>query len=822
MLSGAREGCGLCAAMRAAEGEMKAIRKTVKRTSRGCAALLLSTTMLSTSALAQGDEIIVSAQKRAENLQDVPISIQAIGEQKLDDLQVSDFVDYARYLPSVSYQTFGPGFSSIYFRGVASGENNNHSASLPSVGIYLDEQPITTITGALDIHVYDVQQVESYAGPQGTLYGASSQAGTIKIVTRKPDTSGFAGGIGGEVNRFTAGSYGGVAEGFVNVPISDSAAFRAVAWYRRDGGYIDNDRGTILYPTSTAESLLIGGGPITDDNFDLAENNYNDIETYGGRAALKIDLDEDWSITPGLMGQIQKADGFFGYDRRVGDLDVIHFNPEKSDDRWIQASLTIEGRIGVFDAIYAGAYLDRDVDTEADYSDYSYFYDAIYGYYLYDNAFNIINPSQFIQGFDRFTKQSHEFRITSPSENRLRFIGGLFYQRQTHNIEQNYIVRNLNDGIAISTKPDNIWLTKQFRVDRDYAVFGELNFDLTDRLTATGGVRLFHYNNTLEGFFGFGAGFSGSTGEAACFSATAIAGAPCTNLDKGTKDTDFIHKLSLAYDLSDDALVYATWSRGFRPGGINRRGTLPPYDADYLSNYEIGWKTSFAGGMVRLNGAAYLQQWSDIQFSFLGANGLTEIRNAGDANIWGVEADLLIAPVEGFTLSIAGAFNEAHLTKDYCRIANPQFDCTLPGPAPLFLPNSTLAPDGTRLPVSPKLKGNVIARYEFDVCGFDAHLQGALTAQTNSKSDLRLTERAILGDIPGYASFDFSAGVGRDNWTLSVYADNAFDERGEVFRFTQCAESTCGDPGGVTARGGGIYTVPIKPRLLGVKFTTEF
>lgn len=188
------------------------------------------------------------------------------------------------------------------------------------------------------------------------------------------------------------------------------------------------------------------------------------------------------------------------------------------------------------------------------------------------------------------------------------------------------------------------------RIDRDYAVFGELAYDITGRLTATGGVRVFHYNNTLEGFFGFGAGFSGSTGEAACFSPDAIAGAPCTNLDKGTKDTDFIHKLNLSYDIADNALIYATWSRGFRPGGINRRGTLPPYLPDYLDNYEIGWKTTFADGMVRLNGAAYLQQWTDIQFSFLGANGLTEIRNAGDANIWGAEVDLTLKPTDSFTL----------------------------------------------------------------------------------------------------------------------------------------------------------------------------
>ncbi len=786
----------------------------------GYAALLLSTTMLTSAAVAQvdDDEIIVTARKTAENLQDVPISIQAVGEQQLDDLQVADFVDVARFLPSVAYQTIGPGFSTIYMRGIASGENANHSASLPSVGVYLDEQPITTITGALDIHMYDIAQVEAYAGPQGTLYGASSQSGTIKIVTNKPDPSGFEGGVGLELNKFDDGDFGGVGEAFINVPLTDNAAFRVVGWYRRDGGYIDNEFGTVLYPTATA----LAGAPIGEDNADLAEDNFNDVETYGGRALLKVDLDESWSVTPGLMGQVQKADGFFGFDPNAGDLNVVRFNPDRSKDSWLQASLTIEGKIGNFDTVYAGAYLNRDIVGASDYSDYSYFYDAIYGYYLYDNAFNIINPSQFIENEDRFTKQSHELRFSSPQENRLRAIVGLFYQRQTHNIEQNYIVRDLNDGIAISTKPDNIWLTKQLRIDRDYAAFGDLSFDLSDRLTATGGVRVFHYNNSLEGFFGFGAGFSGSTGEAACFAPATIDGAPCTNLDKATKDTDFVHKLNLSWEATDDILLYATWSVGFRPGGINRRGTLPPYLPDYLDNYEIGWKMQTADGRVRFNGAAYLEQWSDIQFSFLGANGLTEIRNAGNADVWGVESNLVFQPNEAFTLSFAGAYNNAKLTEDFCVIANPDFDCTFQPPGTPPPTNDTLAPDGTRLPIVPKFKGNAVARYERDFGDLTGHVQGAFSYQTKARSDLRLLQADILGDQGDFGTVDLSAGIGQDDWSIEAYVDNVFDERGEIFRFAQCVETTCGDPGGVTAVGGRIYTVPIKPRLFGIKFSKKF
>jgi iron complex outermembrane receptor protein len=140
------------------------------------------------------ETITVTAQKRAENVQKVPISMQVLSTEKLEQLNVKDFDDYVKYLPSVSYQSFGPGFSYVYMRGVASGGDGNHSGSLPSVGMYLDEEPITTIQGALDIHIYDIARVESLSGPQGTLYGASSEAGTIRIITNKPDPGVLAGG----------------------------------------------------------------------------------------------------------------------------------------------------------------------------------------------------------------------------------------------------------------------------------------------------------------------------------------------------------------------------------------------------------------------------------------------------------------------------------------------------------------------------------------------------------------------------------------------------------------------------------------------------
>ena len=759
-------------------------------------------------------EIIVTAQKREENLQDVPIAITAIGTERLDELQVNDFEDYTRLVPSISTQTSGPGFSNVYFRGVASGENANHSASLPSVGTYLDEQPITTITGALDVHVFDVARVEALAGPQGTLYGASSQAGTVRIITNKPDTSGFYGEANVELNSVAHGEFGYSGEAFVNLPVSSNIATRMVGWYRKDAGYIDNIPGSLTFASSG----------ITFDNAEFVEEDYNDVETYGARAALKIDLDDEWTILPQVMGQKQVAQGSFAQERGLDELQTMQFNPERSKDRWIQAALTVEGKIGNFDMTYAGSYLKRRVDSETDYVDYAYFYDALAGYgsYFYDNDGNLVNPNQYIQAIDRYTKQSHELRFSSDGSKRVRFIGGLFYQRQTHNIEQNYIIDNIADSITVPGTASNIWLTKQIRVDRDYAVFGELTADVTSRLSVTLGSRVYRYRNSLVGFFGFSAGYSSRTGVAACFAPSMVAGSPCTNLDKTTSDTDFIHRLNATYKLSDDALVYATVSRGFRPGGINRRAGpgFGPYAADFIDNYELGFKTSWLRNRLRLNGALYQLNWSDIQLSFLGENGLTVIRNAGDARIRGGEFDFAFRPTSGLSLNLGAAYNDAKNIDAFCRFSNSQNDCTIPGPG--GEDNDVLAPAGTRLPITSRFKANAIARYEFPLGRLEGHVQGALVHEGRRTSDLRLVERAITGDMQSYTTVDLTAGVKSDRWTLQLFAKNMFDVRGVTNKSIQCVEVVCGDPDGVTAIGGKIYSFVVQPRTIGIRAGTKF
>jgi outer membrane receptor protein involved in Fe transport len=795
--------------------------------------LLLTSTMLTavTPALADTgiETVVVTAEKRSEDLQKAPLSIQALPTEKLQQLHITNFADYVKYLPSVTYTVggagggnAGPGFANVSMRGVSSGNDGNHSGSLPTVGIYLDEQPITTIGGALDVHVYDIARVESLSGPQGTLYGASSEAGTIRIITNKPDPTAFSAGYDVSANSVEHGGIGGGFEGFVNIPLADNIAVRLVGYTEHDAGFIDNVHGTRTFPTSGA----------VIDNAALVRKNINSVDVVGGRIALQIDLDNNWTITPTIIAQRTLANGVFSYDPSVGNLEVSHYFPEFSHDAWVQAGLTIQGKIANLDVVYSGGYMDRSINAASDYTDYSFFYDSLYGYgvYIYDNHGNFINPSQYIHEKDHFTKMSHELRISSSPDAPLRFVGGLFYEEQGHYIYQNYAIANLSDthadpGVAqlsIPGFPGTLWLTDQQRYDRDLAAFGELSYDITPSLTFTAGGRVFYAANSLKGFFGFSAGYSSHTGVSQCFAPTSVDNGPCTNLDKSVYESGFTHRLNLSWKIDDDKMVYATWSTGFRPGGVNRRSTIPPYRPDRLTNYEVGWKTSWFDNTLRFNGAVYLENWNNFQFSFLGLNSFTEIHNAGAARIWGTEADVVWQPVDGLSISGSASLNDAHLTKDYC---GPVGVTVCPGPADPDPPN---APAGTTLP-TPKFKTNWTARYEFPVAGFLAHIQGGAVYQSSSYPDLRVQAtnpvpsppaptpivpiRSALGLQRAFTTVDFTAGIETDNWALELSVLNAFDKQADLYRYAECTTQTCSaEP----------YIATNTPRQIGLRFSQKF
>lgn len=774
-------------------------------------ALLTSTMLAGTPALAQTagsttlETVTVTAEKTgAEDVQKVPMSIQVLDGQALDELHATDFSDFARYLPGVTYTAGGqgsgggPGSATVTMRGITNANDGNHSGPLPTVGVYLDEQPITTIGGTLDVPTYDIARVEALEGPQGTLYGASSEAGTLRIITNKPDPTGFAADyqIGG--NTVAHGGMGYTLEGMVNLPISDHAAIRLVGWDEHDAGFIDNVHGTRTYPTTG----------ITIDNASAVKNNYNTVDKLGARAELGIDLDDTWTATVMLMGQSERSNGVFGYDPSVGTLKVQHYFPEYNKDHWYQAALTIEGKIGNLDVTYSGGFMDRHIASSADYTDYTYWYDALDHYYFTDNSGNAVDSSQYILAKDHFQKYSNELRISSPKEWRLRFVAGLFQERQTHDILQDYIVNDLGSNYWVPGWTDTVWLTDQVRVDRDIAAFGEVSYDILPDLTLLAGVRVFQADNSLKGYFGLSAALSGSTGVAGCFGPPDIPGAPCTNLDQRMRETGETHKVNLTWHINDQDLVYFTYSTGFRPGGVNRRGTFPPYKSDQLDNYEVGWKTSWMGDSLRWNGAAYWENWNDFQYAYLGQNSFTQIMNGGQAEVQGIESTVSWLVTDGLTINAAGAYNYARSTSVFCSnldgSGHPTTACD---------PTQDInAPAGQSLPSVPRFKGNLTGRYEFSVEDFKAHVQGALVVQTDSWPDLR-NLRYLMGKMPGFGTFDFTMGISRDNWTLELSIQNVFDERGQLYRYAECTTQVCGyEP----------YEIVTPPRTIGLTFGQKF
>jgi iron complex outermembrane receptor protein len=240
----------------------------------------------------------------------------------------------------------------------------------------------------------------------------------------------------------------------------------------------------------------------------------------------------------------------------------------------------------------------------------------------------------------------------------------------------------------------------------------------------------------------------------------------------------------------------------------------------------LGFKTSWADNRVRLNGAIYQLDWSDIQLSFLGENGLTEIRSAGNARIRGAELDLYVRAAPGLTFSLGAAYNDAEITDDFCLFSNEDFDCTRPGPDidgdGVGETNATLAPAGTRLPITAKFKANALARYEFPVMGNNGHFQVNLIHEGRRTSDLRLVERGLLGDLESYTTVDLSTGLTNGRWKVELYVKNLFDVNGALGNTIQCVETTCGDPNRLTAIGPKIYTFVTRPRTIGIRLGTKF
>jgi outer membrane receptor protein involved in Fe transport len=555
---------------------------------------------------------------------------------------------------------------------------------------------------------------------------------------------------------------------------------------------------------------------------------WNDVDSVGGRAALKVDLNDQWTITPQLIAQHQKSNGDFAFDPKFGDLNVADYFRPYNRDNWYQSELTIEGKLSNWDLVYSGGWFERKVDNLVDYSQYSVAYDAqaIANSYAYtrfiDASGNLIDrPVQYTKNTDKYTKMSHELRVSSPAENRFRATAGLFYQRQTDRIRAEFDLPNLPVYYEVAGQKNVYYLSQMMRVDRDYAAFGETSFDITDQLKLNAGIRKFWVNNTLTGFFGFNDnGYSTHSGEALCLQegnpilttpgVYTGGNLPCSNTDKKVVETGETHRINLQYQINPDLMVYGTWSTGFRPGGNNRLPTAGSYGADTLANFELGWKTSWLDRRLRFNGAVFYEKWKAVQTAVQGQYGITSIVNAGNAKVEGIESELEWAVNDHLTLSAAGTgLLRLETTSVFCRPSDlgvPQSSCT---------PDFVDAASGTQLPVTPKVKVNGTARYAFNTGEYKSFVQMSVSHQSSTTFSLEAT-RIYAGDTPAFTTFDFSAGTGMNNWHIEAFVENAFDKRGQLGKNSECNDLAAH----YCLLNAHVY--PIKPMQFGLKFGQKF
>jgi iron complex outermembrane receptor protein len=520
----------------------------------------LATTMLSAAiavgsagvASAQVDRITVTATKVESDSQTIPVAVSALDSAALEENDVDTFTDYLVQLPGVTAGGGGPGQNTIYIRGLASTTPNLTTAGVaglaPNVAFYLDEQPLAQPGRNLDVYAVDLERVEVLPGPQGTLFGASSQAGTVRMITNKPVLGEYSGSLNAGY-EFTNGAEGSQSfDAVVNVPFGDRFAIRAVAFLDDQGGFIDNVQGTVNTSQSArfrpAGTVRSNGVPVSNvregfqagadlsavtfedaDNSALVEDDFNDATYKGFRLSGRYEFNADWRLTVSAMQQELDADGVFFQDPELDEWEISRYEQDTLNDEFTNFSWTLEGRLAMLDVVYTGAYTDRETDQVVDYTEYM-FVGQYFPYYTCDGSVTYptgapsgtcYDPGSVVDSITNTTVESHEFRFNTPQDRALRLTAGVFYS-STEVKERNdftYFSSAFADpfgpfapnfpqmtGYISDPGPfpaGVIFRNDIRRTDDQFGIFGEVSYDLTPTLSVVAGARYYDIEVDLEG-----------------------------------------------------------------------------------------------------------------------------------------------------------------------------------------------------------------------------------------------------------------------------------------------------------------------------------
>lgn len=739
-------------------------------------------------------EVIVTAQKRSQNVLEVPIAISALSGDVIDQLAAADFKDFARMSAGVSFRSVGPNQNKVVIRGVSS-----VGGSAATTGYYLDETPLSTQTSNIDVATFDLDRVEILRGPQGTLYGASSMGGTVKFVTTKPTMHEFQARVLASVGTIEGGGDNYEVAGMVNVPlVNDRMALRISGSSRHEGGWIDKQQPVLDYdPFDPAQYAA--------DPQVRRQRDINDLDVDAVRATLRFDLTDDLHLTVSAYRQATQTGGQFNFDDPPGSFrDPLQARllDEGLDDESNLYNALVEYDLAGYSLVSSTSVMERDIERVEDTSRLSFVFlsalDLGGGFLLPQLLADLGLPPLHLYptpyAFDsRARTFTQELRLSTPDDQRLRATVGLYY-------ESNRITatsRNTLEGFS------DIWL-RLFQGEEELALrgtvrseptqkaaFGEIYFDIAPRWTLTAGLRYFESTDDTT-FEVDGTLFNG-------FSSEQVASA-----EHGLNP-----KAALSYAPDDATLVYVSATKGFRAGGANRAIPLSlcadqlaelglseaprQFQSDSLWTYELGWKASVLDRRLSAAAAVYRTKWSDLQQSITllgGACDFSFTDNVGEATIDGAELELTALLSERLTLKATGSYNDAKISAAAANTPAEVGDPLQDAPRWTF---ALLA--GYRHPLTDRLALLADAGYQYSSSVF-----GSFDVDS---PDYRRD---------GYGLLNARVGVEGSSWSLVAGVTNVLDKDAEL-AFPDSAAANL--PG---------YTrvVPVRPRTFGVTFEQRF
>jgi iron complex outermembrane receptor protein len=725
------------------------------------------------------EEVVVTATKRAATIRDVPFSINAQTQEDIQRTGASSLEDLARNVAGLTVQNLGPGQSQVAIRGVSAGQIVRDQPGVKEqVGVYMDESVISLSLFTPDFDLYDLNRVETLRGPQGTLFGSGSVGGTIRYITNQPIIGQSEGSLEFDLNSVTDGNEGGHAKGMVNIPLADNAALRLVGYTTEYAGFID----------------ALGENGASDSDVNTGNRS-------GIRAALKWQPTEDVTITPRIIFQQIETDGFnrqevfnlyanqFTTTRpaiQLGEREQYLLTGEAFEDDTRLIDLTVEVAFDAFDLTSVSSIMDRDILVSRDAS-------ALTGSVSVDLGFPaaaVLLPSNLRDTTD-LSQFAQEIRLSSKGDSNLQWLVGVFYS----DTERTYAQRLPTPGYAVFTDltlgagtsaavANGFPVDSPFNSDLPYeikqtAVFGELTYDVNERLSLTFGGRWYDFEEerviTSGGLFA-----NGDSGV----------------VDKTTSD-GFNPRFLAAYEVNDNLTWNAQAAQGFRLGGVNDPlnaglctasdratfGSFQAYDDETMWNYETGFKAAWDNG-VRLNVAVFRSEIEDLQVTLDAGSCSSRISfNVEEAHTTGIEFELTAEPTEGLVLSLAGSALES------------EFDETVTSGGAIL----GGVEDGNRLASVPELQLAASSTYNFRTelfGGSDGYF--SITAQHvgdryTQPSDQVAGAGVFSSGLPfggatgaetttvdleldPYTLINIRLGIVKDDWETAIYVNNVSDQ----------------------------------------------